>query len=501
MSGIMLNIDNSGFLFRGPEERMTKEGVDERLEVYSGTHVTDLAFCVAGRGRTRVDLGVAGWEPIWTNLDEWEAHGRAESVRNSLLLHERGIDPFARWLARTSDLDMKGWLSIRANDVHHTPVFDNPLHPQYWKDHPELWRRPYRLERDVDRGFDFGRQKIRDRLVRLVEALTNRYDMDGLEIDWLRKPYVFAPGHEQLGSDLVTGMMERIRRILDKAGTDIELAVRVPQTPRASRGFGLDAVRWAREGIVDRIAPCPDMHVNNDIPVDLWKDAVHGTDTMICPGLNILIKSYPERPRCKEGSPMNVSPAVVRGLAASFLHRGGDSLNFFNLYSPQVWNPEIYRNVLLEAGRLDSLIGKPRRHMLTYNDTPAPGDGHRATLPISCGPIGALDHRASARTDTANLRIYTGPAPADHERVNVRLAFPGATRRFGHRLGIPREAEVRVNGKTCTFQGPSESEEPTPREDLWAYSVPLDAMQEGYNMIETLTTRATTIEWAEIAFC
>lgn len=497
MNLITMSFDDSEFLYAGPSEQMTEQGVDARLDIYSGTGIGEMVFCVAGR-RSNVKFDAEGWEP------RWETDGElSEAVNNARLLHERSIDPYQRWLKRSRELGMKAWLGIRANDVHHTPVFDHPYHPEYWRNHPELWRRPYRLERDIDRGFDYGQAPVCDRLLALVHELTERYDMDGLEIDWMRKPWSFAPGHEQAGSIVVTQMMRSMREILnryaDHAGHRVELCVRVPQTPEDCRGFGFDVVAWARQGLVDRVAPCPDMVNNNDIPVDLWKDLLHGTNVLVCPGVNIRLMPHPMVSHHKfDGRPWHVEPDVIRGTAAALLHRGGDRIHFFNMYSPKAWGVERYRQMLIDCANLDSLAPVSRRHVLTFNDTPCPGTRAIAQLPAPVGPSGNLDLRSSAIPDTRDLRIYTGPVPAN-QQVQVRLAFAGATPQWGDRGYIPDGAEVRLNGIVCEHAGVIDLPEATPNEALWGFNVPADTLHDGYNLMEVFTTRATTIEWAEIA--
>lgn len=501
MPGIMLNIDNTHFFATRSADEMTEEGVDELVDVYRDTAVTELAFCVAGR-RTRVHYDAWGWEPVWTNLEEWEQRGISDHIENTILLRDRGVDPFERWLARCREVGIGGWLSIRANDVHHTCDPDHPIHPQFWKDRPDLWRRPYDFERNVDRALDYAKEEVRERLVGFVEELAGRYEMDGLEIDWMRRPWTFAPGREGEGALRLTEMMAEIRKIL--RSRDIALGVRVPPTPEDSRGFGLDAVQWAKLGIVDRIAPCPDMQVNGNLPVDRWKDAVDGTGVPICPGVNAIVRPYHRYNRMKDGNLRRVNVEILRGLAAALLHRGADQVYFFNVFDRKdflsEWEEDAYRRLMSEAGDVSGLESKPRRHILTYNDVPAPGTSWRCELPAPCGPCGNMDPWADlAIPDTAELRVYTGPV-SDDLTAQVRLAFEGATRRYGHRLYIPKESTVRLNGQVCEFAGPAEIDEPTPDEDLWTYSVPDGAMGEGYNVIEVLPTRATSIQWAELAW-
>ncbi len=42
---------------------------------------------------------------------------------------------------------------------------------QYWRDHPELWRAPYRFERSWEDAFDYGKEEVREYHLALVREL------------------------------------------------------------------------------------------------------------------------------------------------------------------------------------------------------------------------------------------------------------------------------------------------------------------------------------------
>jgi len=507
MSGIMFNEDNSHFCYTRANDGLSEEGVDRFLDPYIGTSVKEMVFCVNAQ-RTGYATQAEGWEPIWADIETGPAWWRDWPWPNGAkTLHDRGVDRFARWIDRCRAERISPWLSIRTNDVHATDDLNSPMHSHFWKKHHGFWRVDYRFEQRTDRALDYGRPEVRQRLLALVSELAERYDVDGLEIDWVRTEFVFRPGHEAAGAPLLTDMMKRIREVLNKwegrRGHRIALSVRVPPHPLTCRHFGLEPVQWAREGLISAVALSPHIHVFNDTPVDLWKDLLHGTDVLICPGADIRVWAHPRAARVKNGAFTNTSLPIVRGLAAAYLHRGADRVYFFNLFDSQTalcdQDMETYRNLLCDAGELERLVGRARRHVVTFCDSVAPGDVPSFPLPRTCGPHGDRYLGSFAFTDTAAFRIYTGPAPRQ-ETVHVCLAFGDSTRRFGYRATIPQNTEVRVNGELCTFAGRDEVPEPTPEEELWAYAVPDGAMQEGYNLVEVLPRRATTVTWAEIAF-
>ena len=74
------------------------------------------------------------------------------------------------------------------------------------------------------------------------------------------------------------------------------LGLRVPAHPDAAAGLGMDAVQWAREGLVDLIVPCPFWASSDfDIPVELWRERL-GTAAdrvTVAPGLEYNSRPWP----------------------------------------------------------------------------------------------------------------------------------------------------------------------------------------------------------------
>ena len=108
-----------------------------------------------------------------------------------------------------------------------------------------------------------------------VRELVSRYDMDGLELDWMRLGQHFKPGSEAEGCEILTEFVTDVRRLLDERqrelGHPIRLGVRVPSRPDTARGLGMDAVTWARQGLIDVLVPAPFLFIEFDIPIELWK--------------------------------------------------------------------------------------------------------------------------------------------------------------------------------------------------------------------------------------
>ena len=211
----------------------------------------------------------------------------------------------------------------------------------------------------------------------IVETL-DRYDIDGLELDFLREPYVFSEGKEAEGRPILTGWMRGIRKLIAdaaaKRGHAIRLGVRVPSRPEVAAGLGLDAVAWAKEGLIDLLVVGPRWGtIEFDMPIRQWRKMLGTSKATLAGGLEVRYRPY-------RGGPWRyVTPELAAGAAAAVLSRGADAVYLFNYYqdgSPE-WPLPVYQNTLKAMASLDSLLKLPRSVGITYRDVRGAG----GTLP------------------------------------------------------------------------------------------------------------------------
>jgi len=162
--------------------------------------------------------------------------------------------------------------SARMNDMHDNwyPVFLT----RFKQEHPEL-----RLWRDGDYGrpgdgtiephmyataMDYGQEEIRRRQYDTIIDVCERYDVDGIELDFMREPLYFRPNMEGRPVEiehleLMTGLVQQLRRKTDeigqRRGKPILVSARVPNLPDRCRYIGLDIERWIGERLLDIIIP------------------------------------------------------------------------------------------------------------------------------------------------------------------------------------------------------------------------------------------------------
>jgi len=237
---LILNEDDSHFFGTRSAEQVNIEGLRAFVDQYANTAVTHLFLCPnAMKASHRSQARDAIWDfkdgqkpPDNEFAEKW--------CENARLLDERGLDPYTTWIARCREKKISPWLSMRMNDVHNADDVDNYIHSSFWGKHPEYWRVPGGRGW-TDRALDYGVREVREHAMAYVRELLERYDPDGLELDWMRFGYHFRPGKEAEGAALLTQFMRDVRGLTHewskRRGHPIKLGARVPTLPHAARGL------------------------------------------------------------------------------------------------------------------------------------------------------------------------------------------------------------------------------------------------------------------------
>ncbi len=485
MSGILLNLDSTEF-FLAPREEMTLAGVQRHVDTFADTQVSALLI---NTNANRVSYASDVWDPHWAGFDPEQdesqpflagdrPESRAEKYRwiaNMHALHASGVDYPGAMVRRCRERGIAPWISIRMNDVHDVDQPDSVMHSTFWKQHPEFRRVPDRFEGWTDRALDYAHPEVRQHYLALITETLERYDIDGLELDWMRFGFHFRPGHEAEGGDILTEWIGEIRSLCDswteRRGHPITLAARVPTRPQTAKLLGLDGAHWAREGIINCLIVAPFWATSEfDVPVELWKELLGGTGVPLAVGLEVNVRPFPAAPARTQ------TPETARGNAAAMLARGADLVYLFNFFpkSHPDWGAE-YDALIREAGSLETLAGKPRRHVVTYPDTWAPGEPGAYALPAGLN-----------RGSTTAIRIDTGPRPIAPE-TTLFIDVDG---------GDAGALKVRVNREFAEPQGTAPLTEWTgrnarPTEAVEAvrhqFAVRSEHLNPGHNVVEIAT--------------
>ena len=487
MTGLLHNEDCTDFFYTQdfPPGR-AGEIVDRYVDVIAGAGVTVL-FCNTNARRTNYRSAV--WEAFWDGYDPdgpddqpfLAAIPAAQRVRwrklvhNMLDVHRQNVDYPARVIERCRHQGISPWISLRMNDAHCNDNLDHPFHGAIWrrleyfrKGHPGYYAR----------CLDYAHADVRNLYRALVAETLERYDVDGIELDFMREPYLFSAGQEQKGREILSEWLREIRRLVDAASQKhsrtIKIGVRVPSDPGVAMALGLDAPEWAREHLVDLVVPTPRWRTMQfDIPLARWRELL-GPRVTLAGGLES---------RCQPsvGGPVdNLDPDYDAGAAVAVLSGGADAVYLFNHFQNSGrWSIPEYQRRLRSMRSLDSLNRQPRRHAVTHREIVVPGEDYRPPLPATGKGL--------------SFRLPLGPVPPDGWRAEVRVEVQG--RRPSH-----PPPQVSVNSVACQLAG----EEPDNKGKRWAnYTIPSEALPgENRDVIDITATgdRSVTVCRVEVRF-
>lgn len=416
LTGLLHNEDCTNF-FAYQEFPAGKAGetVDRYVDVLADAGVSVL-MCNTNARRTNYRSKV--WEAFWDGYDPAGSDDQPflatvppeqrkkyrKWVGNMLAVHNEGVDYPARVIQRCRQRGIAPRLSVRMNDVHENDKLDHPFHSALWR-RPELFRQGH--PGYYARALDYAHAEVREHYQALINEMLERYDLDGLELDFLREPYLFSKGQEQEGLRILTEWLRGIRTLADAAakrrGHAVLLGVRVPSAPDTALGLGLDAPAWAKEGLVDLVVAAPRWAtLEFAMPLEKWRALLGGRVTL-AGGLEVLYRPHPA------AAPRVVTREEAAGAAVAVLSGGADVVYLFNYFQHghPGWPLPEYQRTLKAFSSLEELLKLPRRHAVTYRDVTLPGEDYRAPLPASGTHLSFV--------------LPLGPAPAAGWQIETTL--------------------------------------------------------------------------------
>jgi len=506
---IHLNQDDAAFYRHKPSSEMSVEGLEALVDFYAqGAQLAGLAFCV---NMQRALFASKVWENLPDDTSEWS--GLAE-------LRRKGIDQFEVWLRRARHHGIEAFLSMRMNDCHGLEGLgdwwrcrkkgeDQERYRHHatelWKRSPHFRRAPYRYERSFESAFDYGHREVREHHLNLIGELFERYDMDGMELDWMRWIFCFAPGGEAAGRAVLVEFMQQVQTLRLRAeqrwGHRIALRHRVPAEPEACEALGFDVPAWREAGAVNEVilsafGGC----ANFDYPVWLWRRLLGG-EVRILALAEATASAFP-------GASAN-DYHFQWGAASSALQRGADGIYLFNECYRETGSPaerRLLQEMLSSLGSPDTLERRARRYAVTYSQVNGPGRPTATVLPVPLANavIGASIGRLA---ETITLRMPIG-RKAENSRYVLRLGFsrdtpPAALEAMPVWLNTQRVmAGVELVYEDLTaaaFPQGAGLKVPEVAAVLREYELPWDPLLDDVNVVELEPAAASgELVWAEI---
>ena len=283
----------------------------------------------------------------------------ALGIMNTRALIEAGADAVAPVIDRAHEKGMEAFISWRLNEVHAVEQEDSLIFSRFWKEHPE-WRigkagdpmpQVYHdivgpnvhpiVSSWLPGGLNFAVPEVRAHRLAQLRECCERFDLDGLELDFQRFPMYFKPGEETDHIATMTAWMRDVRAMTNEVGVQrgrpIRLCARILARPEQNRAIGLDPIAWAHEGLLDFVIVSHYLRNDYPLPIRAYRE--------------LLPSSMPIY------ASIEVAPTVdaFRRLARQLWEDGVDGIYLFNFFTKREGGKEPPYELLDELGRPDTI--------------------------------------------------------------------------------------------------------------------------------------------------
>lgn len=312
--------------------------------------------------------------------------GKSLEKNLPLSMYKQGIDYLPSLIDEFHDANISFYGSIRMNDAHHKSKPDGWLASDFWKKHQDwrLW--------EVQDGFgyynatlDYSHNEVRKMKIDVVREILERYELDGIELDFIRNPHTFQPSEAWGKRQIITDFIAEIKKIVDeyseKKGRELGLIVRVPFLDEELKNAGMDVKQWLEDGILDILVMSHKSNNYNAI-LEPWLSKCREKGVLFYPSVEAgpMTNSYPKTVLPHGVLPpkmnYNMRPDVVestRGMAQNYLAQGADGVYMFN-YPCTLFETERdaktfnkFTSVLSEVGCKETLVDKEKQYIFCQN--------------------------------------------------------------------------------------------------------------------------------------
>ena len=404
-----------------------------------------------------------------------------------LVKHGHDIIKLQQDFAHAHGMDF--FAEFRFNDTH--DYWDNPqepcpFYPRFKREHPEYIMGSYENQPPYAywSSYDFTHKEIRDKFVALIAEVADKYELDGILIDFFRWLGIFksvawggtaSPEEVEMLSD----MFRQIRAATEVAGRrrgrPILLAVRCADSPEYCLASGFDWEGLMAEGVFDMVFPAGNDHF------EPW-----GNSIALCHKYGV--KCYPsiDMPSF-DGQPLilarKVNEAYWAREAAAY-QAGADGIYYYNMFNENVVAnmPATYGDLQLKNKRY-FISPLAFNCWITIERTLAGGDRLCQLPQLFPGRPSTFQPG-----DTKTFRLEFGDDLAALQRAGV----PVRTWATLVADGDARQLEVTSNGVAWHYCGKYQNK--------YAYEVPPEALRPGLNELHFASKAAASDEpiWHEI---
>jgi hypothetical protein len=358
--------DSSFYTLKSP---YTSEQLYPLIDVLKGTQVDVYIYCVNRGGdiyahRTKVGEMLGDRE----EARQWGIF--KEMIEKQRGVQKARIDPLAVLTRRAHEQGLRIWVGFRMNDIHEDFEECAVLRSEFKKKHPKLLMgAPYpephdqgNSRADYSWAWNWAKEEVRNRFLALITEACGDYDVDGVELDFLRGPYYFKTGEQRSGMTLMNEFIRQVRssvnRISKQKNRDLTLAVRVNRTIADCEAKGLDVRTWLNDNLVDVMTPMHPGRLDMQADVRSFVEPAGGR-CRIAGGIEGQSYGYGYQPDNDYSPFCQPTLRMLRAAAAGYFDQGAQSVYLFN-YLPQVLYGDRAELMVQDKIRAIQEIGDPR---------------------------------------------------------------------------------------------------------------------------------------------
>lgn len=308
MWALQLTYANRG---RTPDPVAVKAMLEAVVDEHANAKIDRVVHCAYALPRGTVSPGFRSYHREPTNRFLFYL-GTETGIQQ---LEDSGEDFMRILLRRSHERGMEFLAGLRMNDRHRSSA-DGPFARQ----HPE-----WALE-GFPGGMDYKYEGVRRAVLDVAAELLERYDFDGIELDWMRWCHVFKQSEAAANAPILNGFLAEMRKIVVEAGRRrgrrLILGARVPQTVEECRLLGYDVKTWARDNLVDYLCPSDFFHTDFNIRMEDFAAIAKGTRCKLYPSIH---------PWIARGNDFHVqSEESYRAAANNYYAYGADGISVYN---------------------------------------------------------------------------------------------------------------------------------------------------------------------------
>lgn len=266
----------------------------------------------------------------------------------------------------------------RMSDAHHGRQWqaqsDSPLFPQVVMEHPE-WCNTWE-DGSRDATLNYALPQVQAHRLAILREMARNYDIDGLELNWMRWCRHFPSGHQREHLDDLTHFVHEVRLMLrevakEKGRGPLILGHRVPVTLDECLDIGCDVGTWARRGYADYLSPMDFLFNDLGVHTEEFVRAVEGTGCLVYPSFGSTKYSFGrmyDDNNLYEGKDNHRALSMrslsqFRATACNWYAWGARGGSCFNMY---LWQPEqqsFYRDAIAVLSSPELAMAGPRHYV------------------------------------------------------------------------------------------------------------------------------------------